>query len=321
MKKTFEHFLNQVKTGKINEYHDIYSFTPSSTFTFLKPAEAKTKDGLVSVIPGIEYRVIDTDDVWVRTVQLPDGNEIIFDVDTIFDNIAITEPTDENAESFIKRHTKNKPKKGDKIEITKGKYKGKEAKITSVHSTYDAGEVNVYTVKTDDGTSVSLPSKDYFKVNEQNDSILITKLSDFKEKKTITANAKPKKGKMHQELGIPEDKEISDVYTSGKKLAEDLVKKVGKKKATGMLAFAANIHKGKDLFDTALKAVHLIEESVTNEVMLPSVKLNGGKNNLSPVYIVRNSEAANFSDDHNVIAIYNEDIPQLLEFLNKYVTN
>jgi hypothetical protein len=76
-----------------------------------------------------------------------------------------------------------------------------------------------------------------------------------------TADVEPKKGKMHKILGIPEDKKITDVYTSGKKLASDLLKKVGdRKEATSMLAFAANIDKSDNVLDSALKTIQNIKE-------------------------------------------------------------
>lgn len=79
--------------------------------------------------------------------------------------------------------------------------------------------------------------------------------------------AKATKGLMHKLLNIPADKKIDDVYTSGKKLAEDLLKAVidsktvpakdAKKKAASMLAFAANWPSdGKNsILDKALKAI------------------------------------------------------------------
>ena len=68
---------------------------------------------------------------------------------------------------------------------------------------------------------------------------------------------KVKKGKMHDLLGVPQDKEIADVYKDPKKLAQDLVKATGgdQKEATGMLAFAANINPANNIFDQALKAM------------------------------------------------------------------
>lgn len=93
---------------------------------------------------------------------------------------------------------------------------------------------------------------------------IITSVLEFKkhisEKKLISDVAKPKKGKMHKVLGIDADKDIQDVYTSGKKLAADLVAKVGKKKAQGMLAFVANINKEHNIYDKALTALKNIEE-------------------------------------------------------------
>jgi hypothetical protein len=76
---------------------------------------------------------------------------------------------------------------------------------------------------------------------------------------------------MHKILDIPADKKISDVYKSGAKLAEDLLKAVKnskkvaakdvRKKATSMLAFAGNWpSEGKNtVIDKALKAIKTIE--------------------------------------------------------------
>ena len=62
---------------------------------------------------------------------------------------------------------------------------------------------------------------------------------------------------MHDLLGVPQDKEISDVYDDPMKLAKDLVDAVGgdQQEATGMLAFAANINPAINIFDKALKAM------------------------------------------------------------------
>ncbi len=81
-------------------------------------------------------------------------------------------------------------------------------------------------------------------------------------KEKWAADVKPKKGKMHDILEIPKDKKISDVYTSGKKLADALMKKVGDEhKVAGMLAFAANTNKEDDVFDKALRYMKKIDES------------------------------------------------------------
>lgn len=86
-------------------------------------------------------------------------------------------------------------------------------------------------------------------------------------KKLISKEVKPKKNKMHSILGIDKDKKISDVYTSGKKLAQALVDKVGKKKAASMLAFAANINKDENVYDKALRAIDTIKESLSPLVL------------------------------------------------------
>jgi hypothetical protein len=83
--------------------------------------------------------------------------------------------------------------------------------------------------------------------------------------------AKATKGLMHKLLGIPEDKKISDVYKSGEKLAHSLLTAVKKsktvplkevrKKATSMLAFAANWPNSPDssVLDKALNSIKEIE--------------------------------------------------------------
>ena len=87
----------------------------------------------------------------------------------------------------------------------------------------------------------------------------------------INEKKKLDKGLMHKLLGVPDGKKISDVYSSSRKLAKDLLVAVKdanivpadevRKKATSMLAFAANWPNDGDasLFDKALKAISGIE--------------------------------------------------------------
>lgn len=65
---------------------------------------------------------------------------------------------------------------------------------------------------------------------------------------------KPKRGKMHELLNIPEDKTISSKYKSGASLAKALLKALNgdEKKASSMLAFAANADKTDNVLDSAL---------------------------------------------------------------------
>lgn len=90
---------------------------------------------------------------------------------------------------------------------------------------------------------------------------------DFKSERYESLNeAKTQKNLMHKLLGVPEDKKISDVYKSGKRLAKDLVDAIKKeklvpekdilKKATSMLVFAGNWPSDKDnsIFDIAAKS-------------------------------------------------------------------
>ena len=95
------------------------------------------------------------------------------------------------------------------------------------------------------------------------------------------------KGLMHKLLNVPDADKISSKYSSGKKLADDLVgalerskivpKKDVKKKAASMLAFAANWPSdGKNsVVDKALKAVRNIGEA---EVVIADEPVADGPN-------------------------------------------
>jgi len=81
-------------------------------------------------------------------------------------------------------------------------------------------------------------------------------------KQKWAADVDIKKGKMHTLLDLPEDKKITDVYTSGEQLAEDLLKATDNdyKKVAGMLAFPANTNSDHDIFDIALSKVKKLRE-------------------------------------------------------------
>jgi peptide subunit release factor 1 (eRF1) len=79
--------------------------------------------------------------------------------------------------------------------------------------------------------------------------------------------SRTRKNLMHELLGIPEDKKISDVYKSGRKLAEELVAAIKKsnlvpekevqRKAASMLAFVGNWPNDpkNSVFDVALRHI------------------------------------------------------------------
>jgi len=77
------------------------------------------------------------------------------------------------------------------------------------------------------------------------------KLTVLKEVKKWQKDVKPKKGKMHDLLNVPEGKKISSKYTSGEALAKALLRKVDRKKAAGMINYAANANPEDDIFDKA----------------------------------------------------------------------
>lgn len=95
------------------------------------------------------------------------------------------------------------------------------------------------------------------------------------------------KGLMHKLLNVPAEDKISSKYSSGKKLADDLVNALAtskivprkdiKKKAASMLAFAANWPSdGKNsVVDKALKAVRNIGEA---EVVIADEPVADGPN-------------------------------------------
>ena len=93
-------------------------------------------------------------------------------------------------------------------------------------------------------------------------------VQDLNESKKDIDTSGVRKNLMHELLDIPEDKKISDVYKSGRKLAEELVRALEMKdvvpkkdiqaKAAQMLAFAGNWPKTdskNSIFDIAARHV------------------------------------------------------------------
>ncbi len=67
-------------------------------------------------------------------------------------------------------------------------------------------------------------------------------------------DAKPKKGKMHDLLGLSDDETVTSKYSSGESLAKALMRATNndRKKVSSMLAFAANVDKTDNVLDSAL---------------------------------------------------------------------
>lgn len=78
---------------------------------------------------------------------------------------------------------------------------------------------------------------------------------DFNEIVERLTDIKIKKGRMHQVLGLDPKEKITDKYSSGEDLAQELVNKVGRKSASGMLAYAANLNPATNVFDKALHSL------------------------------------------------------------------
>lgn len=77
--------------------------------------------------------------------------------------------------------------------------------------------------------------------------------TELEEKKKTVSKVHPVEGAMHKVLGLKPEETIASKYKTGEELYNALSRKVkDHKKLTGMLAYAANIHKGKDVFDAAL---------------------------------------------------------------------
>lgn len=84
--------------------------------------------------------------------------------------------------------------------------------------------------------------------------------------KKWSKDVKIKGGAMHKALGIDPKEKLTAHYTSGAKLAKDLIKAVGRSKTAKMIAFAANIKGGKDdLFDKAQSALKKIKKETVAE--------------------------------------------------------
>jgi Asp-tRNA(Asn)/Glu-tRNA(Gln) amidotransferase B subunit len=96
-------------------------------------------------------------------------------------------------------------------------------------------------------------------------------VQDLNESKKDIDTSGVRKNLMHELLDIPEDKKISEVYKSGRKLAEDLVRALEMKdvvpkkdiqaKAAQMLVFAGNWPKTdskNSIFDVAARHVKFL---------------------------------------------------------------
>lgn len=120
------------------------------------------------------------------------------------------------------------------------------------------------------------------------------------------------KGKMHKILGIDQNKDIEDVYKSGEKLAKDLINKVGREKAVGMINFAANINKENNIYDAAQKWLSSnkkenVNEDTSKDIYVeymsdlegnPTFNLNGGR--FKYVW-------AKYPDGKEDVGVYSED--------------
>lgn len=64
-----------------------------------------------------------------------------------------------------------------------------------------------------------------------------------------------KEGKLRKLLGVPNSKNIEDVYKSGKQIASVLMKKVKYEDALRMLVFASNMNPENRLFKSAVRSL------------------------------------------------------------------
>ena len=92
-------------------------------------------------------------------------------------------------------------------------------------------------------------------------------LDSINEGKKWVGKVKPKRGKMHDVLNIPAVETISSKYTSGASLAKALLRAVNgdEKKASSMLAFAANADKTDNVLDAALHYMKKIGDKKDKE--------------------------------------------------------
>ena len=69
-----------------------------------------------------------------------------------------------------------------------------------------------------------------------------------------------KQGKLRKLLNIKDSDSIDDAYTSGSKLARDLLKKVDYEEAIKMLVFAANMNPNIKVLKSAVNACKRMKE-------------------------------------------------------------
>lgn len=90
--------------------------------------------------------------------------------------------------------------------------------------------------------------------------MIVEEIQKLSEQEKWSQDVDVDEGGMHDALGIPQDEDINDHYTSGEQLARDLIDAVGREEAAGMINFAANVNPDYNLYDRAQNALNRIEE-------------------------------------------------------------
>lgn len=138
------------------------------------------------------------------------------------------------------------------------------------------------------------------------------------ENKSIT-DVKVQKGKMHKVLNIPEDELIEDYYKSPVKLVNDLIAKVGKEKATGMIAYAANITKKDNIFDKALKTIAKMNDEEKNQNLNESEKMENKE--VFVGFLFKNKNDKVFYGCKRTSMLENENIHDFMERIMSTIDN
>jgi hypothetical protein len=159
---------------------------------------------------------------------------------------------------MLKRHIENLKDEKENNEkgnfITESFKKGKEALRYLKLNDIDEGLLKINFTQTDNKKADEKLEK-FIKLLKESNKIADEYLRKYplEESKKTVSKVHPVEGKLHKLLGLKPEETIKSKYSSGEDLYKALARKIkDHSKVTGMLAYAANINKEKDVFDAAL---------------------------------------------------------------------
>jgi len=124
------------------------------------------------------------------------------------------------------------------------------------------------------------------------------------------------KGKMKQALGLDADEEVEDEYTSGQKLAKDLLNAVGDvQEVNGMFAFAANV---RDDDDSVFARAHRMLDDAAEDLGMKEEGVSKDKKTVIENFYTEKIDAdiRNLQEQERDLSDYQEFVLDVMDYIN-----